>query len=416
MYTHHSLSLYRRNIVLLYVFQATSHLWFDGALWVIYWQHRGVSLFVIGLLEALLHLVSLTLDIPMGIVADRVGWKYTLFLSGLAGCLYCGLSLLPSDTLFGAFAAFACRGLQLTLASGSDMAITYETVAAAGYSSRYQSISGRMMATQLLAVGFAEACGGWLAGIDWTYVYGLFAIANLVSAGGALLLAMPNRQRAVADLTGEAPLSFVQMIRTSAQFARRNASYRRWVTFGAILSGAISTCTFYGQSFLHACGWTTGAVGMLTGIECGVSALAAAGSSRITQWLRVPGIAAVTAGGMALFAWLPPAGKGIGYLLAQATGSAADPLIDQRLNTILPNAVRATLLSGNSTAFSLFMVIVFPSFGLLADQIGTETAYQACSAILAAAVAVTVLLWIGLQLRRGKGCASVPSESLDDER
>ncbi|GMA63119.1 hypothetical protein GCM10025859_35590 [Alicyclobacillus fastidiosus] len=218
-----------------------------------------------------MHLVSLTLDIPMGIVADRVGWKYTLSLSGLAGCLYCGFSLLPSTTLFGAFAAFAFRGLQLTLANGSDMAITFETVASAG-------------------------------------------------------------------------------------------------------------------------------------------------STRITRWLRVPGVAAVTASGMALFAWLLPVGKGVGFLLAQATGSAADPLIDQRLNTILPNEVRATLLSGNSTAFSLFMVVVFPSFGLLAERVGTDAAYRGCSAVLAVAVAVPLLVWVGTRwLRRnGSSRARVSNESLED--
>ncbi len=398
--TSHAKSLYRRNITLLYLFQVTSHLWFDGALWVIYWEHRGLNLFVIGLLEALLHLVSLLLDIPMGILADKIGWKYSLFLSGIAGAMYCACSLLPYVTL-GAFSAFVFRGVQITLANGSDMALTYETALSSGNVNHYQSLSGRLYATQILALGLAEGLGGWLAAWNWAAVYGLFTLANLLSATCSLFLSTPRRKesKASAHTLAAATPSLIDMLMTSARFASKNSAYRRWIAFSATLSGCIATFSFYGQSLLHDVGWSTQSVGILMGVECAASAIASVASATITRKLHIPGIVILTASGLALFAWLPPFCKAFGYLLSQAMGSTAEPLIDKSLNTLLPGSLRATLLSGNSTAFSLFMVAIFPLFGYVSSRSSTIQTFHWCSGLVLFGVVIGFPIWLWKQRR-----------------
>lgn len=387
----------RRNLVLLYVFQITSHFWFDGALWVIYWQHRGLSLFEVGLLEALLHLVSLTLDIPMGIVADRIGWKYALMLSSLAGAGYGVCSLLPTPAI-AAFLAFGLRGLQITLSSGSDMALTFETVQAAGRTAEYQRISGRMMAAQLVGVGAAEAMGGWIAAHSWTWVYLSFTGANVLALGITLCLKMPTGQFSQTH-QDDIRQSLWRIVQNAATFAGKNSSYRKWIAYSAILSGCISIFVFYGQSFLHESGWSTTGIGILTGFECGLSAIASLGSTWVTKRIRAPGLGIITAVGMTLFAWLPGVSKALGYLLTQASGSTSEPLIDWRLNQLVPTANRATLLSANSTAFSIFMVVLFPLFGLLAGHIGSVQTYHIVSTTL---LLFTIVGVISLTLMRRK--------------
>lgn len=391
------LTTFRRNMIFLYAFQASSRLWFDGALWVVYWQHRGMSLYEVGILEAVLHLVSLSLDIPTGIFADRIGWKLSLMLSSIAGVAYCLFSLLP-QALPAGLLAFAFRGLQITLSSGSDMAFTYETVKLGGFEHRYQAISGRMFATQLVALGIAEWMGGWMAGHSWTAVYLSFAAANVVSLLCASFLKMPVRTCNLQSTHGP---SFVTIVRDAALFARQSHSYRRWIAYSAILSGLIATYSFYGQSFLHSSGWSTVAIGLLTGVECGFSAVASAASEAITRKLKAPGIGVIAVAGMGLFAWLPGIAKGVGYLLAQSAGSAAEPLVDQRLNNLVPSTGRATLLSANSTAFSLFMVFVFPLFGALAGSIGTQNAYRWSSVLLAFCI-ILMFAWMLTAKKRNK--------------
>ncbi|WP_326492680.1 MFS transporter [Alicyclobacillus dauci] len=393
-----------RNLVFLYIFQATSRLWFDGALWVVYWQHRGLTLFEVGLLEALLHLVSLTLDIPMGIFADRIGWKVSLMLSGVAGAIYCFCSLLPHPFVAGML-AFAFRGLQITMSNGSDMAMTYETVKASGNVHRYQIISGRMMATQLISLGMAEALGGYFASQSWVLVYGAFGVANLLSSVCTLFLKTPvTKNQGHGATTGDSVTesdrpSFLQIVQDAYQFAKFSSSYRRWIAYSATLSGIIATCAFYGQSLLHGSGWSTGEIGLLTGLECGMSALASVASQPITCRFGARTLAGLAVFGMLLFSWLPGAGKGIGYLFSQASGSAAEPLIDRNLNDLVPSSSRATLLSANSTAFSLFMVIGFPLFGALIGSVGIQSAYHWGSILLATCAAVAGIA-LGLTSRK----------------
>lgn len=395
MFKSPQLTTFRRNMILLYAFQATSRLWFDGALWVVYWQHRGMSLFEVGILEAVLHLVSMSLDIPMGIFADRIGWRFSLMLSSIAGVAYCMFSLLP-QALPAGLLAFTFRGLQITLSSGSDMAFTYETVKLGRLEHRYQAISGRMFATQLVALGVAESLGGWIAGYSWTAVYLSFAAANLFSLLCSSFLKMPVRKADPQSIHGT---SFVSILRDAAKFARHSRPYRRWIAYSAILSGLIATFSFYGQSFLHASGWGTSAIGLLAGVECGFSAIASAASEAVTRRLRAPKIGAIAVAGMGLFAWLPGIAKGIGYLITQSAGSAVEPLVDQRLNSLVPSSGRATLLSANSTAFSLFMVVGFPLFGALAGSIGTENAYRWSSVLLGICVIVVSALMFGAKKR-----------------
>jgi MFS family permease len=103
----------RRNLRALNVFTATSRLWFDGGLWVVYWQQRGLSLFEIGLLEALLHFVCVLSDVPIGIFADRYGWKLSLGLSALLGVVYSVVSIFTHTFMFAALHSrfAACKSL-----------------------------------------------------------------------------------------------------------------------------------------------------------------------------------------------------------------------------------------------------------------------------------------------------------------
>jgi len=97
--------------------------------------------------------------------------------------------------------------------------------------------------------------------------------------------------------------------------------------------------------------------------------------------------------GLALFAWIPGLACAVGYVMDSAASDLIDPVVNQGLNRLIPTDQRATLLSANSTAFSLFMVVGFPSFGLLIQFIGLIHAAEIGSLIGATAILCAAAWW-----------------------
>lgn len=385
----------RSNIRALYAFTVTSHLWFDGGLWVIYFQHRGLSLFDIGLLEALLHIVAVLSDVPVGAIADRFGWKLSLALGTLLGVGYT-LTALFSANLWWIAGAFAARGLQVTLTNGSDAAIAYESAVWAQRVHEYRALSGRLLAAGLVSLGIAEALGGVLAHGSWPAVYVAFTLTNLASFVSLLWIKEPRAAR-VSSSEPPAHPSTLTILRQAARFAASNRPFVQWIVLSGTLFGFIATFGFYGQSLLLHSGWTLVGIGILMGIENGVGAVAATLSDRLTRrWgerRAVTAIGILTSTGLILFAWLPGVFTGVGYLLDSMAGNLADPIINHGLNSLVPSEQRATLLSANSTAFSLFMIIGFPLFGALANHSGLVNAAHVGSVVGALCLLGIIAWW-----------------------
>jgi MFS family permease len=392
-----------RNLRVLYGYMGSSQLWFDAGLWVIYLQHMGISLVVIGLLEAWLHVVNLLVDIPAGIFADRFGWKKSILISKVAGIAY-GVFMLWGGSPWLFFLAFGARGLQSTFESGATASMTYESAKWAGFQSQYKKISGRMYAITLVSLGVAELAGGRLATVSWHLLYAAVIGANALSAIQALRLTEPRSNLLTVESVEETPVNAWQIARASVQFARKNRKFARWLWFSAVFSGFVSVFGFYGQVLFIQSGWSLIGIGLLFGVENGVSAIASLLADSMTRKIGERKTLLMTGGlgslGLIGFAWVPGIGKGFAYLIQRMALSLVDPIIDHRLNELIPSAQRATLLSANSTAFSVFMMIGFPLFGWVAQRTNLQVA-TVYSCIVAAIAILTVTLVLVKEDREG---------------
>lgn len=406
----------KRNLAALYAYMATSRLWFDGALWMIFWQQRGVNIFQVGLLEGLLHVVAVLSDVPLGAFADRFGRRVALALSAICGVGYCSLAIVTHG-FFVAALAFMLRGLQVTLASGSDSALTYESAVQAGLQARYLTISGRMFAIALVSLGIAEMAGGILATWSWSAVYVAFLCANVASLVAVLWIRParasrgsepgidafePVAQAADSDAgfsedAVQRPASALAITVSAITFARQSSVFVRWIVLSAVLSGFIATFAFYGQALLRHDGFTLAAIGILSGVENGLGAVASVAAGRVVarfgEQATMSAVGLFTSLGLILFAFVPGLGSGAGFLMNSVAGNLAEPVIDQGLNREVPSSQRATLLSFNSTAFSLFMIGLFPVFGFVANRAGVLEAAEASSLFGALCVLMSVVWW-----------------------
>lgn len=70
----------RRNIYLMYLISFLQGMVFYAPIATLYRQARGVSVFEISVIETVFMLLSLGMEIPWGMVADRIGYRRTMVL------------------------------------------------------------------------------------------------------------------------------------------------------------------------------------------------------------------------------------------------------------------------------------------------------------------------------------------------
>ncbi len=112
------------NIKLMYAIALLQGMVFYGPIATLYRQNRGVGLFQIALIESISLIVMILLEIPWGVVADRIGYKKTMLL--------CNALYFISKIVFwkaNGFGMFLTERLMLSVVlsglSGCDTAFLY---------------------------------------------------------------------------------------------------------------------------------------------------------------------------------------------------------------------------------------------------------------------------------------------------
>ena len=70
----------KRNIYLMYAMTFLQGMVFYGAIATLYRQAQGVTIFQITLIESISYALTIALEVPWGVVADRIGYKRTMVL------------------------------------------------------------------------------------------------------------------------------------------------------------------------------------------------------------------------------------------------------------------------------------------------------------------------------------------------
>jgi MFS family permease len=113
------------------------------------------------MLQAIFGLFVALFEFPSGYFADRMGYRRTLVLATLGNvvgwALYAG-----ADTFAGVVLAEAVLGVALSLVSGADSALLYESLASGGKQAEFTRWTGRMKFWGQTAEGTAALLAGWL--------------------------------------------------------------------------------------------------------------------------------------------------------------------------------------------------------------------------------------------------------------
>jgi MFS family permease len=353
----------------------------------LYRVERGLSPFQITLIESISLLFMIALEIPMGFLAERIGYRNTI--------LFCNLLYFLSKLVFwraDSFALFLLERVLLAVVcaglSGCDSAYLYacagEKNSAAAFS-LYQALGTAGIVTAALV--FTYGIGGNLDR-SAALTAGTYGIAAVLS------FFLPEAAGPRAE-----PVSFARVARLLRSQRRDSLRFLLYLAACALLTQTVQiAAVFLSQLQYRRCGIATGTMGLCYLAVQG-AALSAAFSHRFSARLgETPFTCALFLLAGAACAVLAVTRSAALSVLCVALLSAASALLAPAMMTVQNRQsaaafARAAVLSVYSMATDGFSAPVSSALGKAAD-FGLSRAF-ALGAVFCAAGLVLYLVWVG---------------------
>lgn len=364
----------KKNIHLMYFIAFLQGMVFYGPIATLYRQANGVSIFEITLIESISLILCLVLEIPWGILADKIGYKHTM--------VFCCCFYFISKIVFWQAAGFGWFLLERVMLS----------IIMAGLSGVYMSIlylsceEGKVQKT--FGIYYSLQTAGLLIAAA---VFSFFAASNYKLAGLLTVVSYGLAAFGSFGLTEVVPLqarSFcIEEFKAIFRQTMQNPSLLFFLIAVALLSETHQTVTvFLSQLQYEQCGLSPSAMGgiyiavTLVGL-CGVCSgwLCQKAGPRLSCFLFY-GTAMVSCLLLAITqaAWLS-----IGsILLLRLANSLFQPFQLELQNKQVTTAHRATALSINAMIMESVGIATNLAFGALA-QVRLNAAFVFGAAICA---------------------------------
>ncbi len=392
---------YTRNILVNYIFTIFFYLDLTRGLWMIYLASRGFSLMQLGVLEGSFHVTSFLMEVPTGAVADLFGRK----ISRLTGriCYFISLLLLFSSLNFYLqLIGFIICALGYNLESGAGEALVYDSLVLTGRKENYMQIAGRMEFLCQISGMTAFLVGGYVALHSYPILFYISMGVSLAAFVTALFFTEPiierqgTKQPAAASLFHDILASMRQQTVQSFRIILRQPRIAFLILFSELIF-SFSTCLFfYLQNFWKDSGHNELYIGIVFAVNSIVSGVTGLNASAIEKKIGergvlifIPILLVVCLWGIAVTHW-----QSVFFILTGVLEGILIVAISDYINRLIPSSNRATILSFQSMTFSLFMIIMFPTFGWIGDTFSLIISFRAM------ALFVTLLCILYLILAR----------------
>jgi len=353
----------REHILRFHLYQACS----SFALWIPFWalwiRRHVASDFEFTLADVAFWIGLLVFQLPVGILADRWGRKWSIAAWEALRCL--GILGYGLGTSFLSYAiANVLWSLGAAFSIGTS-AFLYETLLEAGQEAEFPRYVGRNTTIQLMANAAGAFAGGLLASatgsIQWTLLVG--AAWNLTALVVALSFREPGIPRAPEP-------TWARQLRQGLRIVRRREGVALLIGIEVFLGVTLYAMAIFRPIYLRAVGLSeveiaTWISGFLL-VAAFVSAFAGDLSALLGEFGTLAALVALSSGSF-LGMWL--LGRNPLAVLLQApiyvAWSLQSPIVTAFMNRRLEPGQRATVLSMGAFAYTLGLVIVEPLAGLV---------------------------------------------------
>ena len=294
-------------------------------------------------------------------VKSKRGTQFRIWATGILAVLS-SLLMAFAPGLFLICAAMGLNALSNTMFSGTDAALTYDSLKQAGQEERYLSVAANRSQIGMLASALGSLASTLRRFLRFSGFYLVSALFSSISTLAMLLLKEPVVTEAQAARSShslrELPGQFAQLVRDSAAALRGCPLAAKLIAADAVISVPCYLTKMFLQQRLVELGWPT-------------------------EWLFLPLL--LVGGGTFLVGAAPAWGGILGMMLVQGVLEVWLLHADQRLNALISSDQRATLISVDSMAYSILMIPASPFVGAVGDLFGQAGAGLALLGVLTAA-------------------------------
>jgi len=384
-----------RNIKLLYGFSFFDQFMIVIALWVPYLATKGIGMRQFMELQAVFALVILCGELPSGLLSDLWGRKKTLLLGSALKAV--SFSLLPLWSSYEGFLFYhLTMGIALSMISGGDVALLYDSyLAAGGEKSRGTAVLGNAKLASQTGTTVSALLGGAIVTLSYGHLLWANAILSWIPVFLVLRLIEPpssldRGKKRVEELKGILSTTLVRDATTRLVLLNLVA----WGTGGLVMF-------WVNQKYWQESGVPLASFGVLLagyGLVAGLAGRSAAlGGTRLGRrpLLAAVGVLPIIAYfGMASFlGWggillgiLAPVGRGLGEVLFL-----------ESLNERISSAFRATVISMAQLGIRASFCLLGPLVGYGIDGWGLPSVLSALGILFSIAF---VFLLLPLMLRQ----------------
>lgn len=386
-----------RNVAIYPWFKFAWSLLFWQAIWFLYFQ-EAVSPAAAIALYAVYDISVTLLEVPLGVLSDRMGRKKTLVSAAVAAAV--GSALLAMGDSFAVFAlGQAFIGAGAAFASGTDSATLYESLAASGRAEEVEAQETRALQFSLWGFSLSALAGGAVA--LWSFEATFWAAAVAMIGAGVLALCLTEPPK---RLNSEQPLAQLPAMRQAL-----TQPVLRWIFVLSVAMYGFSHLPFvFGQPFIDT---ALGQIGMgaetplvsggVTAVMMGLSAVASLFALKLKGRIGLTNILLLAFGMqiglIAVLTWTQ-SWLAIAVLFLRIVPDAlSHPFKMGRIQPLLRDEVRATYVSVQSLAGKLaFSVSLLMAAGAASDVAALP--YSDIRMILGWYVAAGLVVWTALAL------------------
>lgn len=358
-----------RNINAYYFFHLFGNMAFWLPIYALFFLARELNFETILYLYAVDTLSQTLLEVPSGVLADRLGRRPILMLGCLAQAAgYLLIAFGGGIPLY--VVGMVLHGAALAFVSGADSAFIYDTLASADRAGEFKQVEGRAYMYNLLGWGGAGLLGGFVAERSMAAPFVLSAVTSFLAFFVIATGIEPPRQMTrttMRRLTSEA-----------VTVLRRNGRVRAVIAFSSILFGLLLVGHKFSQPYLQMAGIDL----KLFGVVYFVWLICAAVSANYSEWVEkklgrtaylflLPVLAGLP---FLYWGWRQTVFGAVIAVTHQFVWGTLRPQMAGMINAEVSASVRATVLSMAGLGSSLVYVLAAAMVGGVADHRGLPTA------------------------------------------
>jgi MFS family permease len=385
----------KKNISKNYVFTFLMEFDLTHGIWMIYLASKGLSLTQLGLIEAIFHVTSFVMEIPTGAVADIWGRKASR-ICGRIGKLISAFILIYSNGFVGFALGFVVTALSYNLESGAGEALIYDSLKEIGDEKKYMKIFGVNEVLMQAAQTCGFLLGGFLSNYSYTYAYAVTIVVSAFSIIQAFSFEEPH----IKMETQEKRFNTLQIVKTQISDSFKIIAGNKKLGFLIVFSQAIfmfnTSIFFYFQNYLLSKDVSKAGIGVILAISGVTAAIAASQAYKIERKIGEKAIIIVLPIIISICIWGVALSKYyyIFFIVINTIESIIFIAVGDYTNKLIPSDKRATIISMGSMIFSLYMIVIFPLIGKLADVYSLQFSFKAL-ALMATIMAIINAIVLG---------------------